>query len=112
MLHLLDVTMPALRLDLGDLARQDLDALGRAQDLRPQVTGQRAAVPGPERLQLVPAVPAPRLELGDALGAEQALDAVRVTDPLPDEGLPLAGEPPLVLVLGAGRHDHGADPRL
>src|SRR3712207_9501203 len=73
---------------------------------------QRAAISGPERLQLLPTVPAPRIELGDALGAEQALDAVRVPHPLLDEGLALAGDAPLVLRLRAGRRDHGADPRL
>jgi hypothetical protein len=73
---------------------------------------QRATISGPERLQLLAAVPAPRVELGDALGTEQALDAVRVPDPLLDERLALTGNAPHILLLRAGWHDHGADPRL
>src|SRR3712207_8878685 len=77
--------------------------LESAQDLRPQMAGQRAAISGPERLQPLPAVPAPRVERGDALGAEQPHDAVGVPDTLLDEGLELAGEVPLVLLLEIGR---------
>src|SRR4051794_11771440 len=100
----------ALGLDLPDLAHQQLEPLDLAADLGLEPRRQGVPVPRLEALQAGPAVLAQRVVARDPLAHEQALDAVGVLDPLPQQRPALARDPPAVLLLDARRMDHRANP--
>ena len=64
------------------------------------------------RLEPGPVVLAERFVAADALAGEQALDAVDVPNPLPQQGGALARGAPPVLLRRRGCHNHGVDARL
>ena len=63
--------------------------------------GQRPAVAGPQFLKPLAPVTAQRFVAGDALGKEQAFDAVDMAGPLTNQNLALTADAAAVLLLHA-----------
>ena len=101
-----------LALDLGDLFGDQLQADVLAHDLGHQPGRQGAAVAGARPRQLLVEVLAPRLDIAHPLAVQQPFDPVAVSGALVDQPLPLARQPPGVLLLGRRRTHHAAHPRL
>ena len=96
----------------GAGCQENLDPLDLAKDASLEVGRHGAPVGDTQHVEPLALASVQRIVVRDALGHEHAADPVGMLDPFRDERLPLAREPSLVLVLGAWRHHHRADPRL
>src|SRR5215217_802394 len=102
----------AFGLNRPDLLEEEFEPVEFPAELRLEVPGQRAAITGPQFLKPGPAMAVHGLVVGYALREQEPLDPVNMLDPLGGQGLALAAEAAPVLLLGRGRLDHRADPRL
>src|SRR5215467_408667 len=102
----------ALPFDLRDHLQHQFQAVQFADDLSLQPCRQGASVAGAQTLELRLAVGSQRLIVVDALGRAQTFDAVDVLDPLPDQPVTLAMQPPGIFLLDARNPNHAACIRL
>ncbi len=102
----------ALGLDGRDICNDGIKTRELTADLLLQPGRQRPPVASHQGVEMIAVLRPQRLEAGDPLARQQALDAVGVLDALFEQRLALAGQAPAILLFRAGRPDHRADPAL
>jgi hypothetical protein len=95
-----------------DLFENELQSVEFSAEPLLQADRERASIASTKCLQALTPIPPNRRVFRDALREEQPFDAVDVLDPFGDQRPALTANLPAILLLGRGRHYHGADPWL